>query len=214
MLLAVRLGVRAAAPTRSSCSSTICSGSTPRASGCSRALLADDSLEALFFCGAYRDNEVVARAPVRPRPSRSSSTPGSSCATSSSPRSRARTSSRCSRTALKRGDCGPLADAVLKKTGGNPFFVKEFVRSLYDHGVLAYATGSGWRWDLAAIDALGVHGQRRRPHGARPSRACPPATVKALQARRGDRQPVRPRPARRGERVLAGRTRTPASIPP
>src|SRR4029079_9691567 len=55
---------------------------------------------------------------------------------------------------LGREDCGPLADVIQKKTGGNPFFVKEFIRSLHDSGVLTFAAGSGWRWDLARIDAL------------------------------------------------------------
>ena len=81
---------------------------------------------------------------------------------------------------LKRDDCGPLADAVLKKTGGNPFFVKEFVRSLHDHGVLTFAAGSGWRWDLARIDAL-TYTDNVVDLMVRTIARLPPSTVEALK---------------------------------
>ncbi|UQA63493.1 AAA family ATPase [Polyangium aurulentum] len=121
--------------------------------GLLRSLLADETFESFFFCGAYRDNEVspghpfvmiveelrragmlvtdIVLAPLERRHLLQMLT-----------------------DSLGRDDAGPLADAVLKKTGGNPFFVKRFVRSLHDNGVLAYAPSVGWRWDLAKIDAL------------------------------------------------------------
>ena len=49
-----------------------------------------------------------------------------------------------------------LAHLVREKTGGNPFFVKQFLTALHDHGVITFDRGARrWRWDLARIRALG-----------------------------------------------------------
>ncbi|MBD2576412.1 AAA family ATPase [Oscillatoria sp. FACHB-1406] len=57
----------------------------------------------------------------------------------------------------------PLAQLVLNKTGGNPFFINEFLKVLYREGLL-YLNFSRltdntnrdliWEWDLAAIEQL------------------------------------------------------------
>ncbi|XYH93665.1 AAA family ATPase [Sorangium sp. So ce1128] len=125
----------------------------PASLGLLRALLADDSLEALFFCGAYRDNEV---SPGHPFIRALEELKRAGLVMRDivlAPLARPHLFEMLS-DSLKRDDCGPLVNAVQKKTGGNPFFVKEFVRSLHDHGVLTFAAGSGWRWDLARIEAL------------------------------------------------------------
>ncbi|MDC3979835.1 ATP-binding protein, partial [Polyangium jinanense] len=118
-----------------------------------RTLLADDSLESLFFCGAYRDNEVSPGHPFVMAIEELKRAGLAVCDIVLAPLARPHLLEMLS-DSLKRDDCAPLADVVLKKTGGNPFFVKEFVRSLHDHGVLTFAAGSGWRWDLAKIEAL------------------------------------------------------------
>ncbi|XYI04032.1 ATP-binding protein [Sorangium sp. So ce1128] len=121
--------------------------------GLLRALLADDSLEALFFCGAYRNNEVSPGHPVVRALEELKRTGLVVRDIVLAPLARPHLLQMLS-DSLKRDDCSPLADAVQKKAGGNPFFIKKFVRSLHDHGVLTFAAGSGWRWDLARIDAL------------------------------------------------------------
>ncbi|MDI1446670.1 AAA family ATPase [Polyangium sp. 6x1] len=125
----------------------------PASLGLLRALLADESLESLFFCGAYRDNEVSPAHPFILAIEEHKHTGLAVRDIVLAPLARPHLLEMLS-DSLKRDDCGPLADAVLKKTGGNPFFVKQFVRSLHDHGVLTFAAGSGWRWDLAKIEAL------------------------------------------------------------
>ena len=125
----------------------------PASLGLLRELLGDDTLEALFFCGAYRDNEV---SPGHPFVRAIGDLKHAGLVVRDivlAPLARPNLLQMLS-DSLERDDCGPLADAVQKKTGGNPFFVKEFVRSLHDHGVLTFAAASGWRWDLARIDAL------------------------------------------------------------
>ncbi|MEE9474149.1 MAG: serine/threonine-protein kinase PknK, partial [Candidatus Hydrothermarchaeaceae archaeon] len=46
----------------------------------------------------------------------------------------------------------PLARLIEEKTGGNPFFVKQFMQSLYQDRLLRFDTESlSWKWDMAAI---------------------------------------------------------------
>jgi predicted ATPase/GAF domain-containing protein len=49
----------------------------------------------------------------------------------------------------------PLATLVHGKTGGNPFFIGELLRSLRDEGLLTLGD-EGWIWDVGAIELRGV----------------------------------------------------------
>jgi predicted ATPase/signal transduction histidine kinase/ActR/RegA family two-component response regulator len=54
-------------------------------------------------------------------------------------------------------DCAELAALVIAKTAGNPFFINQFLRTLHHDRALAFDhTLGGWRWDMAAIHALGI----------------------------------------------------------
>ena len=47
----------------------------------------------------------------------------------------------------------PLARLVSRKTGGNPFFVVQFLTSLAEEGLLKFDAGSrSWHWDLDGIE--------------------------------------------------------------
>ncbi|HEY9623753.1 MAG TPA: AAA family ATPase [Crinalium sp.] len=51
----------------------------------------------------------------------------------------------------------PLAQLVLRKTKGNPFFVNEFLRMLYSENWLTFAVEQqSWRWNLAQIEAQAI----------------------------------------------------------
>jgi predicted ATPase/GAF domain-containing protein/HPt (histidine-containing phosphotransfer) domain-containing protein len=51
----------------------------------------------------------------------------------------------------------PLAELVTSRTGGNPFFVGQFVESLHRDGHLRFDSGSKrWTWQVAAIAAAAV----------------------------------------------------------
>ncbi|MDI1445749.1 AAA family ATPase [Polyangium sp. 6x1] len=50
----------------------------------------------------------------------------------------------------------PLARLVYEKTGGNPFFVLQFLIALHQEGLIALDAEAGaWRWDIAAIREKG-----------------------------------------------------------
>jgi predicted ATPase/signal transduction histidine kinase len=51
----------------------------------------------------------------------------------------------------------PLAELVLEKTGGNPFFVGEFLKTLYVEQLLSFnSSRREWQWDLAQIQARNI----------------------------------------------------------
>jgi PAS domain S-box-containing protein len=50
----------------------------------------------------------------------------------------------------------PLAQLVLEKTGGNPFFAIQFVTALTEQGLIAFdPVAPAWRWDMDRIRAKG-----------------------------------------------------------
>ncbi|XXZ28101.1 AAA family ATPase [Sorangium sp. So ce321] len=117
------------------------------------ALLEGDGLGAFFFCGAYRDNEVSSahpfiRAVEELRKSGVEIEPIELTALDLSH------VTELIGDSLGRSDGGQLAALVLKKTGGNPFFIKRFLKSIHDSGALSFDQAGRWSWDLAAINAL------------------------------------------------------------
>ncbi|MFD1109059.1 AAA family ATPase [Pseudoroseomonas ludipueritiae] len=51
----------------------------------------------------------------------------------------------------------PLSDAISAKTGGNPFFVGQFMTSLVEEKALQFDHAApGWRWRIDRVDARGV----------------------------------------------------------
>jgi predicted ATPase/signal transduction histidine kinase len=57
----------------------------------------------------------------------------------------------------KRAKARPLAKLVHAKTGGNPFFATQFLRTLNDEGLLEYdPRAGGWQWDIARVRTKGL----------------------------------------------------------
>ncbi len=54
-------------------------------------------------------------------------------------------------------DVQPLAQLVLDKTGGNPFFVNEFIKTLAMEGLIHFDPSQRrWQWDVAQIEAQDI----------------------------------------------------------
>lgn len=51
-------------------------------------------------------------------------------------------------------ETGPLADMLIEKTGGNPFFVNEFMKSLYTGRLIEFSFEQGWSWDMTGIEKM------------------------------------------------------------
>lgn len=50
----------------------------------------------------------------------------------------------------------PLSQLVCKKTGGNPFFINQCMKNLYESRLLVLDTDAGWHWDLEEIREVQV----------------------------------------------------------
>ncbi len=49
-----------------------------------------------------------------------------------------------------------LAELIVRKTHGNPFFVKQFLSTIYKEQLLIIEPETGWSWDLENIDLMQV----------------------------------------------------------
>ena len=49
-----------------------------------------------------------------------------------------------------------LAELLMKKTGGNPFFVNQFLHTLYNEKIIVLDGALGWQWDIDEINRMQV----------------------------------------------------------
>ncbi|MDY6932256.1 MAG: serine/threonine-protein kinase PknK, partial [Halobacteriota archaeon] len=47
-----------------------------------------------------------------------------------------------------------LSEVVHNKTGGNPFYTKQFLQVIYDDNIFVFSAESGWSWDIDQIQQL------------------------------------------------------------
>ena len=109
----------------------------------------------LFLIGAYRDNEVTAAHPLMLALTeiQKAGTPVNSISLSPLDRDRV-TQLVAEALSCTHAEVLPLAELVFTKTQGNPFFVNEFLKSLYVEGLLDFKASSGkWQWSLEQIQA-------------------------------------------------------------
>ncbi len=50
----------------------------------------------------------------------------------------------------------PLGEHIYNKTNGNPFFVNQFLKTLYDERVIKFDYESGWKWDIGKAAQMQV----------------------------------------------------------
>ncbi|ETW94899.1 MAG: hypothetical protein ETSY1_32885 [Candidatus Entotheonella factor] len=51
----------------------------------------------------------------------------------------------------------PLAELILRKTDGNPFFVRQFLQTLFQEHLLIFdAPSRAWQWDVDRIEAMNI----------------------------------------------------------
>jgi PAS domain S-box-containing protein len=116
-------------------------------------LLTRSELRHLMLIGAYRNNEVMAAHPLTRRLKAIRDAEVHVEEVSLAPLSREDVGQlvadalRC-----EPARAGPLTELVHEKTGGNPFFVIQFLCALADEGLLAFDyQAARWSWDLGRI---------------------------------------------------------------
>jgi len=118
-------------------------------------LLTRSDLKYLMLIGAYRDNEVDAAHPLT-RKLDAIRTAGGTVAEITLAALGGEHLGQLFADALRcePARAAPLAQLVLEKTGGNPFFAIQFMFSLAEEGMLAFDhDAAGWSWDLDRIHA-------------------------------------------------------------
>ncbi|MBD2002332.1 MULTISPECIES: AAA family ATPase [Cyanophyceae] len=74
-----------------------------------------------------------------------------------------------------------LAELVLQKTGGNPFFVNEFLKTLYAENLLSFDLENlSWQWDITHIEGKNITDNVVELM-LRKLKKLPPATQRVLQ---------------------------------
>ncbi|MBI3144996.1 MAG: serine/threonine-protein kinase PknK, partial [Pseudogulbenkiania sp.] len=121
-------------------------------------LLTDDSARYLLLIGAYRDNEVGDDHPLTAVLARLAKQGAPLQSLMLSPMTLGQTAELIADTLFcDQGSVLPLAELVQGKTGGNPFFIGQFLSTLYQEGLIHFAAGDGkeerprWLWDMASI---------------------------------------------------------------
>jgi predicted ATPase/signal transduction histidine kinase/ActR/RegA family two-component response regulator len=156
-----------------------------------RLMLANPDAHHLLILGAYRDGEVDAAHPLAAVIDELRA--GSSASSihiehiALGPLGVEHVRELLART-LERSqeDCAELADLVVARTAGNPFFVNQFLRALHQDGLLTYDHGGrhgdrrGWRWDIAVIATIGITDNVVELMVER-LRKLPPPTQRALE---------------------------------
>ena len=118
-------------------------------------LLTRSGLQHLMLIGAYRDNEVSATHPLRRKLEAIRIAGGKITEITIAPLARAHVEQFAAdalRCESKRAV--PLAELVHARTGGNPFFVIQFLYALTEEGLLIFDHAAArWSWDIGCIQA-------------------------------------------------------------
>ncbi|HEV2986181.1 MAG TPA: AAA family ATPase, partial [Vicinamibacterales bacterium] len=120
-------------------------------------LLIQGDVRHLLLVGAYRDNEVTATHPLMRRLDVIRKAEMRVSEIVLAPLTD-KDVEQLAIDALRREPAGTaaLAHLVHAKTGGNPFFVIQFMSSLAEEALLVFDHGAGrWEWDLGRIEAKG-----------------------------------------------------------
>jgi PAS domain S-box-containing protein len=121
-------------------------------------LLTQESVPHLLLIGAYRDNEIDASHPLMRKLGSIKAAGTSSIQEITLGALDAQHVSRLIAEALhcETDQVGNLAQLILQKTDGNPFFINQFLSTLTDEGLIAFdSVHSRWSWDLKRIQEKG-----------------------------------------------------------
>ncbi|WP_246703814.1 serine/threonine-protein kinase PknK [Rhizobium sp. SEMIA 4085] len=120
-------------------------------------LLTRSDLQQLILIGAYRDNEVSAAHPLMRKLDAIKTAGGKVAEITLAPLTRDHLRQLIADALHCQPErAAPLAQMMLDKTGGNPFFVRQFLFSLAEEGMLTFDHDAAcWSWDLQRIHAKG-----------------------------------------------------------
>ena len=125
-------------------------------------MMTDEEMQYLFLIGAYRDNEVYPTHPLMITLDGLRQVGTIINQITLSPLSLEHISRLIADTLHRDFEAvKPLAELVIRKTSGNPFFVNQFLKTLYSENLLTFhlpQSGSRgqWQWDISNIEAMDI----------------------------------------------------------
>ncbi len=121
-------------------------------------ILTDEDTRHLLVIGAYRDNEVGADHPLSRALQRLRDDNATTEEISLSPLGADHMSQLVAETLYRDGaDVGPLVELLKRKTDGNPFFLRQFLRTLCQEKLFGFDPDSrSWRWGIEEIEAMDI----------------------------------------------------------
>ena len=131
-------------------------------------MMTDTDMQYLFLIGAYRDNEVSPSHPLIMTLDRLLKEGATINYITLTPLALENIiqiiadTLYCDTNSVK-----PLAELVMRKTGGNPFFVNQFLKTLHAENLIAFippqsplskrgSQGGFWQWNIAQIEAQNI----------------------------------------------------------
>ncbi|MBL9004302.1 MAG: AAA family ATPase [Myxococcales bacterium] len=122
-----------------------------------REILLTSELRNLFLIGAYRDNEVDATHPLSLSIARMRKEGVPITEVALQPLSSVQLSQLlCDALRTSEQRAAPLTQLLFSKTGGNPFFVGEFLKTLEQERLLTLSEDRAWTWNMEAIHAKAI----------------------------------------------------------
>jgi signal transduction histidine kinase/serine/threonine protein kinase len=121
-------------------------------------VLTDSDTQYLFIMGAYRDNEVSANHPLMTTLEEIRSAQTIVHQMTLKPLSTEHINQLIADTLHCDLElANPLAKLVIQKTEGNPFFINEFLKKLYNEQLIKFdKTTRSWQWDINKIEAMNL----------------------------------------------------------
>ncbi|MCC5670113.1 serine/threonine-protein kinase PknK, partial [Nostoc sp. CHAB 5784] len=121
-------------------------------------MLLDEQTQALFLIGAYRNNEVSPTHPLALALERLRQQEAVLEEIVLAPLTLEPLAQLIAETLHQdTNTVRSLAELVLRKTEGNPFFVGEFLQLLYSENLLSFSTEHlSWQWNIAQIEAQNI----------------------------------------------------------
>ncbi|MBD2043518.1 ATP-binding sensor histidine kinase [Microcoleus sp. FACHB-672] len=121
-------------------------------------MMTDEETKYLFLMGAYRDNEVNPAHPLTMTLDELQKQGAKIGQIILTPLHIQQIGKLIAETLHKDTDSVmPLAELVVSKTQGNPFFVNQFLKTLYQENLLNFNFAKrNWEWNLSEIEALDI----------------------------------------------------------
>ncbi len=121
-------------------------------------MIADAQMQYLFLIGAYRDNEVDPSHPLVMALEELRKEGATVSQITLAPLGLKAIAQLIAHTLHSDiNTVSPLAELVLRKTNGNPFFANEFLKTLYAENLLSFDVEHlSWRWNIAQIEGENI----------------------------------------------------------